>query len=514
MGPRTRPASERAVSEQPSRTESPLWAALLTVGSMVALILVSIVLFGQEAEGGPLQVSMTLGLVIAILVAKPLGHSIEELTASMTKSISSALGTIFVLLAIGALIGALFLSGTIASVVYYGAAYGFPRVLYVLVLVIATVLAYAIGSSFTTIAAVGLPFVALAPAMEVSPQVTAAAAVVGAFTGDALGRISDTFILTTSVVGVEPRKHQRAMLTVLAPGWLASAALFVVLGLREGSADGYDSGPIRQAIESQFSVSLVAFLPLIVVLLLATRTTAFLALMAGAVTAVVMAAFTQQDLIARLAGNQGLGALGDWVYVSLETMGNGFHLSSGTDTLDTTFSGGGVVSMLTTIWLILVAAAFGALVDHTGMLQRLLRPLIAWATSGAKLITASAVTSIGLNAATADPYMSIILGSSTYRSRFIKARLEPYVESTSIAASGSIFSPLVPWNVHGAFVAGTLGITVLSFAPYAVMLWITPIVLILIGIAKFSHAQIPPAQDAADTYGAEPEKLPERRTSV
>ncbi len=170
--------------------------------------------------------------------------------------------------------------------------------------------------------------------------------------------------------------------------------------------------------------------------------------------------------------------------------------------------------MLTTIWLILVAAAFGALVDHTGMLHRLLSPLIAWATTGAKLITASAVTCIGLNVATADPYMSILLGSSTYRKQFMRSRLEPYTESASIAGSGSIFSPLVPWNVHGAFVAGTLGIPVLAFAQYAVLLWLTPIVLIVIGLAKFSHAEIPPSEVAEDTYGKQPEKLPERRTSV
>lgn len=170
--------------------------------------------------------------------------------------------------------------------------------------------------------------------------------------------------------------------------------------------------------------------------------------------------------------------------------------------------------MLTTIWLILVAAAFGALVDHTGMLQRLLNPLLAWAKSRSRLITASAVTCIGLNAATADPYMSIILGSGTYRDRFIETRLEPFVESVSIAASGSIFSPLIAWNVHGAFVAGTLGITVFSFAPYAVLLWITPIVLILMGIAKFSHDELPTSQAAKDTHGEEPRQLPERRTSV
>ncbi len=501
-------------NEAEPQVSSSLLSAVSTVGGMVLLILASVVLFGEGAEDGPLQVAMTLGLTLALVVAMTSGNSAEDLAAAMSKGINSALGTIFVLLAVGALIGSLFLSGTIATVIYFGADLGTPQILYILVFIAASVLSYSIGSSFTTIAAVGLPFVALAPAMGVSPVITAAAAVCGAFTGDSLGRISDTFILTASVVGVEPKAHARALRSVLAPGWIASAALFVVLGLRDGSTAGYDSGPILEAIESQFAVSVIAFVPLIIVLVLSARTTAFLALMAGAVSAVVLAAFIQGDLISGMMADEGLGAFGSWAMLSLESLGNGFGLASGVEELDATFTGGGVVSMLPTVWLILVAAAFGALVDHTGMLRRLLAPLLSWARGGARLIAASAVTGIGLNAATADPYMSIILSSATYRERFMQARLKPYVESASIAGSGSIFSPLIPWNVHGAFVAGTLGIAVMEYAQYAVLLWITPIVLVLIGIAKFNRDTIPSTQLVEDSYGDEPRELPERRTSV
>jgi Na+:H+ antiporter, NhaC family len=236
--------------------------------------------------------------------------------------------------------------------------------------------------------------------------------------------------------------------------------------------------------------------------------------MAGAVSAVVLAGLTQGDLISQLMSSEDLNAFTKWVKLSLESLGNGFALDSGTAQLDDTFSGGGVVSMLNTIWLILVAAAFGAMVDHTGMLQRVLAPLIGWAKTSGRLIAASAVTSIGLNATTADPYMSIILGASTYRQQFMRSRLKPHAESASIAGSGSIFSPLIPWNVHGAFVAGTLGIAVLEFAQYAVLLWITPIFLIAFGLQKFSRDELPPEQTAQAIYGTEPTELPERRTSV
>jgi NhaC family Na+:H+ antiporter len=386
--------------------------------------------------------------------------------------------------------------------------------LYILVFVVASGLSYAIGSSFTTIAAVGLPFVALAPAMEVSPVITAAAAVAGAFTGDGLGRISDTFILTAAVVGVEAKDHQRSLAMVLAPGWVISAVVFIVLGIRDGRGNGFDSGPVREAIESQFWVSPVAFLPLVIVLVLSARTTAFLSLMAGAVSAVALAGVTQGDLIAQVMSSENLNSLAEWAKLSLEALGNGFQLNSGNEELDQTFSGGGVVSMLNTIWLILVAAAFGAMVDHTGMLQRILAPLISWARTSGRLIAASAVTSIGLNATTADPYMSIILGSTTYRKQFMRSRLKPHAESVSIAGSGSIFSPLIPWNVHGAFVAGTLGIAVLEFAQYAVLLWVTPIFLIVFGLVRFANDEIPPEETAEQRYGDEPDEFPERRTSV
>jgi NhaC family Na+:H+ antiporter len=488
--------------------------SLITIGTMVLLILGTVVLFGETAEDGPLQAAMTFGLAAAMVIAKVGGNSAESLAAAIRSSIDSALGTVFVLLAVGALIGSLFLSGTIATVVYYGAQFGTPQILYILVLVLATVLALAIGSSFTTIAAVGLPFVALAPSMGVSPVVTAGAAVSGAMFGDSLSRISDTFLLTASVVGVKPSDHRRALRVLLAPGWVLSAVVFVVLGVRHGGQGDFDASSVQAAIESQFTVSPIAIVPLIVVLGLSARTTGFLALMAGAASAVVVAAFMQRELIAQVAEKTVSGAFGEWATASLVAMGEGFALDSGTDALDTTFSGGGVLSMLPTVWLILVAAAFGALVTSTGMLDRLLAPLLQWATGAFRLIVAAAATSIGMNAALADPYASIILSGTTFRDRFKAARLEPSVASVSVAGSGTIASPLIPWNVNGAFAAGTLGVATFAYAQYAVLLWVTPLLLLVLGLAVYRRDQLPSEQAADDSYQAASVDLPERRTSV
>ena len=500
--------------EAPAAATAGLPAAVMTVGTMVLLILGTVALFGESAEDGPLQVAMMFGLAAAMVIAKAGGSSAEDLAKAIRSSIDSALGTVFVLLAVGALIGSLFLSGTIATVVYYGAQFGTPQILYILVFVLSSALSLAIGSSFTTMAAVGLPFVALAPSMGVSPVVTAGAAVSGALFGDSLSRISDTFLLTASVVGVDPSVHRRALRVLLTPGWILSAGVFVVLGVRDGGRGDFDASSVQAAIESQFTVSPIAIVPLIVVLGLSARTTGFLSLMAGAGSAVLVAAFLQRDLMAQVATQTASGSFGEWATASLIAMGGGFALASGTDALDTTFSGGGVLSMLPTVWLILVAAAFGALVSSTGMIDRLLAPLLSWATGTFRLIVAAAATSIGMNAALADPYASIILSGTTFRDRFKAARLEPYVSSVSVAGSGTIASPLIPWNVNGAFAAGTMGVSTLAYAPYAVLLWVTPLLLLVLGLAVYRRDQLPSEQAADDSYDTTSAALPERRASV
>ena len=155
------------------------------------------------------------------------------------------------------------------------------------------------------------------------------------------------------------------------------------------------------------------------------------------------------------------------------------------------FFGGGAVGLLPTVWLILVASAYGGLMSRTGMLTTAIAPLLRWAKTPSRLIVASAATTTGFNLAMADPYVSIIVGSETYRDRFKQARLEPVAQSASIAASGSLLSSIIPWNVHGAFVAGVLGIGTLSFAGYAVVIWATPLVLIAAAMLALAQGRDP-----------------------
>lgn len=238
-----------------------------------------------------------------------------------------------------------------------------------------------LGSSFTTVAGLGVPFVALAPLMGLSPEITAAAVVAGAFTGDAVAPVSDTVVLTTGMVGgVKPSDQSGRMARLIAPGWLATAGFMVFQGIRD-SGGSFDGGAVTSEIETEFSISLLALLPLVVVFVLSSRTSAFGAVLFGAVSAVVFAGFIQRPLIERLAEHDG-NYLQQWAEVAIDTLATGFDLDSVVPELNSVFFGGGAIGMLPTIWLILVASAYGGLMSRTGREGYRWRPWCLIATVG------------------------------------------------------------------------------------------------------------------------------------
>ena len=486
--------------------------SLLVFAVMVGLILFSVFLFGEEVAAGPLQISITLATLFALAVAYAHGYKGALITEAVSSNINTALGTIFVLIAIGAVIGSLYLSGTVAAFVYYGVEVLNPRFFYVSVFVLASGLSILTGSSFTTVGAVGVAFVGLASLMGVSPAITAGAAVSGAFLGDKVAKISDTFLLTIAVVGgVSAEEHGKSVRRTAIPTWIITAVLFLVLGLTQStSGSAGDLSQAQKSVAEAFHVTPWAFIPIVAIFLLSSlRLSGFISLMVSALIGIVLAAFTQPDLIVRLSGDAGLNYPEQMIKVGIATMAHGFDLNSSSEHLDQLFSGGGTWSMFETVWLILMATSFGAIVDYTGMIQRVIAPLIKWANGPLKLIFVTALSGIGLNTLAADPYVSIVLEGKMYRDEYIRRGIKPVYLSTMIADSGTMFSPLIPWNVHGAFVAGAMGVSVLSYAPYAFMCYLSVLVTMFLAYLTSKKSTLPKGVDAAEAYGEVQEELPE-----
>jgi NhaC family Na+:H+ antiporter len=453
--------------------------ALIPVACLILSIAISIYLFGVDAANGPLQVALLLSASVAALVAAKNGHEYFRISEAVVGGVSTAMGAIFILLAVGALIGTWNMSGTTATVVYYGIKILRPEIFYPTAAVICLAIGLVTGSSWTTAGTVGVAFVGMAPVLGVSTEITAGAVISGAYLGDKLTPLSETTILVPKLVGdVEIFQHIRAMLWTTVPAFLIALLLFTVIALNEEAADvASQKDAALGAIESAFSISLINLLPLILLVFLSLRRfPPFLSILAAALLAGLMAAFTQPDAVRTLADDPQLGIVMASVKSLYISMATGFVLDTGIAPVDSLFSRGGMASMLTTIWLVLGALGFAAVMEYAGFLDRIIQPIIDRAHSTSRLLFAVGGTAIGLNIVAGDQYVAIVLPARSFRVAFQQRGIQPQVLSRTVEDTGTVTSVLVPWNSCGAYMTGALGVSTFDYFPYCFLNILNPLI--------------------------------------
>ncbi|MFL5674102.1 MAG: Na+/H+ antiporter NhaC family protein [Chloroflexota bacterium] len=493
------PRPPGATAREPSLLQS-----IFVVAILIALIATTVVLFGTDATNGPLQVALFMSAVVAGFVSLSLGHRAAEISGAVVGGISSAMQALFILLAVGALIGTFNMAGTIPAIVYYGIGLIEPSLFYLSTAIVCALVGLAIGSSWTTAATLGVGFVALAPLMGASAAVTAGAVVSGAYFGDKMTPLSETTVLVPSLVGgVSVNEHIAGMLWSSGPAFLIALVLFALVGLATPMGEPvFDPASAQQALANEFHISLLNFLPLVALVILSIRRVPpFLAIFTSAVFAGFFAWFTQPQLVATFAGAESFSVVAGIKSLYL-AMGTGFESATGVPAVDTLFSGGGMSSMLTTIWLILGALSYAAVVESGGYLARLIRPVLERAKSTGALIAAVVGTAIGLNIVAGDQYVAIVMPSRVFRVVFAERGIAPRTLSRTVEDSGTVTSPLVPWNSCGAYISGVLGVATLSYLPYCFFNLLSPLISLVYGFTGFRIERVPAS-------GAEPKVRPQ-----
>jgi NhaC family Na+:H+ antiporter len=328
--------------------------ALIPLLFMIALLVTSIVLFGIDAALGPLQVALFMSAVVAAIVAHKNGHSWEKLGEEIVKGISIAMSAIMILLMVGALIGIWNMSGTISTMVYYGVKYIDPSWFYLAAALLTGLVGIVTGSSWTTAATLGVAFIGMANTIGASTAITAGAVISGAYFGDKMTPLSETTILTPQIVGSNVYTHIRSMAKATVPAYLISLVLFFFIGRNaDFGAVATDTTAALQALESYYNINLLNLLPVLVLLLLGMKKyPAFLSILIGTLVGALVAVVMQPQVITAFANDPSLGYGLAALKSVWSVMANGFTASSGYEQIDTLFSGGGMDSMLTTIWLI------------------------------------------------------------------------------------------------------------------------------------------------------------------
>jgi NhaC family Na+:H+ antiporter len=473
--------------------EPSLTDALLPLVTLALLIAGSLALFGLDALDGPVQVAMFLCCAVVALIAMKNGHAFTAVEESSKGAVASVSSAIFILLAVGALIGVWNLSGTIPTLVYYGIQILSPGWFYAAAALICGVVALSIGSSWTTAATIGVGLVGVAGLVGASPAITAGAVVSGAYLGDKISPLSETTVLTSQMVEVDVHEHIKRQVWTSVPAFVIAFLALFVLGLtRSDTVSSAETTSDLDKLNQIFVITPFALLPLVLLGYLSIRKVpAYLALLAATLFAGVLGAFLQPDVYADFVTGGGNVVVESLKAIWL-AMANGFSIHSGIPDVDRLLSRGGMDSMLLTIWLILGAVTFGAMLEEFGLIARLVAPMFAAAKSTGQLFLAVFVCGFGLNVVAGDQYIALVLPTRIFRAEFARRGLAPANLSRLAADSGTVTSPLVPWNSCGAFMAATLGVATLHYVPYAVFCYASPLLSVLYGFTGFRIEKVEP----------------------
>jgi NhaC family Na+:H+ antiporter len=391
------------------------------------------------------------------------------------------------------------MSGTIPTLVYYGIVFISPNWFYVVAFLVCTATSLTIGSSWTTAGTIGVGLVGLSTLIGVSPEITAGAVISGAYVGDKTSPLSETTVLAAQLNGVDLYKHIRAQAWTTVPAGVIAMVVFLILGLNQDTS--FDNLFITEELEKferLFWISPWNLIPLAVLLFFSIRKVPpTLAILGTSLLAGVMAVFLQPDAVGRFVSDTHTSSFviavkGIWL-----AMATGFEANSGIPQMDALLSRGGMDSMLLTIWLIIGAVAFGTLVDEFGLLNKLITPVLTRARTRARLFMSVVATALGLNIATGDQYIALLLPTSLFRAEFKKRGLAPENLSRALGDAGIVTSPLVPWNSCGAYMAAVLGVTTMAYMPFALFNIFAPILTLAFGITGFKIVQLNKQDTAA-----------------
>ena len=414
------------------------------------------------------------------------------------------MGAILILLVVGSVIGTWILAGIVPTMIYYGLSLLAPSIFYAAACVICAVVALATGSSWTTAGTVGLALIGTAAAYELHLGLAAGAIISGAYFGDKMSPLSDTTNLAPAVAGSELFTHIRHMVWTTAPSFALALVLFAAIGLATPAPEGSgDLDAVLAALEGSFAIGPHLLIPLVLVV---RRMPAFPALLIGALVGGLFAVAFQEEAVLRYVGEPELARPVALVKGVWHALYGGYVLESGNAALDELLSRGGMASMLQTVWLIMTAMMYGAVLEATGILQALARRILRTVRTAGGLIVATLATSFGVNVLASDQYISIVLPGRMFRAEYQRRRLDPKNLSRTLEDSGTITSVLIPWNTCGAFMAQTLGVSTLTYAPFAFFNLINPLVAAIYGFAQIGIAPLDSA--AAQNLDAAPEHPP------
>jgi NhaC family Na+:H+ antiporter len=468
-----------------------LLQAFIPIIFLILLLSLNVIFFKNTTLDGSNQIALLLAASVAAIISLKLGVSWIKIRDKIVSTIGSAMPSILILLLIGALSGTWLLSGVVPALIYYGLDILSPRVFLFSAVIIAGLVSLATGSSWSTIATIGVALLGIGAAMGISKPIVAGAIISGAYFGDKMSPLSDTTNLAPAMAGTDLFTHVKYMIYTTGPSMIITLIIFLIIGFNYNfSAVTTDIDSVQTAISCTFNINPLLFLvPLILIVIIIKKMPPLPSLMIGVLLGIVAAVIFQPHIIEQVAEQSGSYFKISYIS-SMKAMYGNIGIHTGDIIIDKLFHTSGMSGMLLTIWLILSAMTFGGVMESSGLLMRITEEIVKFAKSTGSLVASTAATCIFFNITASDQYISIVVPGRMYADTFKKMNLKPEVLSRTLEDAGTVTSVLVPWNTGGATQSRVLGVSTFEYLPFAFFNYISPLMSVLFAYAKIKIRRI------------------------
>lgn len=458
---------------------SPL-LSLVPIFVLVAMLGVTIYIFGSDALAGGSQVCLLTATAFCVLIGMTMfKRTWKEYEEAMTTNIGNVGSALIILLLIGALSGAWMVSGIVPTLIYYGIQIIDPNFFLVSTCVICAIVSVMTGSSWTTIATIGIALLGIGKALGVEEGWIAGAIVSGAYFGDKVSPLSDTTVLAATTTGTPLFSHIKYLMLTTVPSMIITLIIFTIAGLSYNSTDAVDIAAYSQALDAKFDISLwLLIVPIATALMIAKRLPSIVTLFLSALLAIVFGIIFQPELLKEIAGG-GEGAL-TLAKGSMMTLFGSTSLDAGSEQINELIATRGMSGMMDTIWLIICAMCFGGAMTAGGMIKSITSVFMRYTKRCVSLVSSTVASGLFMNLTTADQYISIILTGNMFKDIYKKCGYENRLLGRTVEDAVTVTSPLIPWNSCGMTQATVLGVSTFIYMPYCFFNYISPLMSILV----------------------------------
>lgn len=458
--------------------------SLIPILILVTLLALNISIFGSDAILGASQVALLFSAGVAIWLAmwlfKVPWQDFEETIKSNIGDVTTAIVILFL---IGAISGTWTVSGIVPTFIYYGVKIISPKVFLLTACIICALVSVTIGSSWTTIATIGVALLGIGKALGFSDGMIAGAIISGAYFGDKISPLSDTTVLASSMSKVPMFDHIRYLMYTTVPSIVITLVIFTILGFSHSGSDSSLINEYTSVLDSKFNITpWLLIVPALTAVMIARRMPALIVLALSTATAAIAAVIFQPDIIREIGASiAGDGSNAKILFTgTIESIYNSVSIETGNPEVNQLVASKGMLGMLNTVYLIICAMCFGAALKASGMLRHLASMILPLTKRRTSLVTSTVVTGTALNGIVSDQYLAIILTSSLFKDVYKKEGYENRLLSRSVEDSATVTSPLYPWSSCGMTQATILSVPTLAYLPYCFFNLISPLMSITV----------------------------------